>query len=110
MITKSMGQIDWNKSAAELERLVRGLNPWPSAFTGWNHKILKIWKASVCEENSSFMPGQVARVSGDGICVQTGQGLLCVRELQLEGKKRMEADAFLRGNEMKEGAELTVSR
>lgn len=110
MITKSMGQIDWNKSAAELERLVRGLNPWPSAFTGWNHKILKIWKASVCEENSSFMPGQIARVSGDGICVQTGQGLLCVRELQLEGKKRMEADAFLRGNEMKEGAELTVSR
>lgn len=110
MITKSMGQIDWNKSAAELERLVRGLNPWPSAFTGWNHKILKIWKASVCEENSSFMPGQVVRASGDGICVQTGQGLLCVRELQLEGKKRMEADAFLRGNEMKEGAELTVSR
>ncbi len=110
MIKKSMGLIDWRKSAVELERLIRGLNPWPSAFTGWNHKILKIWKASVCEENSGFGPGQVARITKDGIYVQTGQGMLCILELQLEGKKRMETDVFLRGNEIDVGAELTVSQ
>lgn len=106
MITKDMGKIDWRKSAEELGRLVRAMNPWPSAFTKWNNKNLKIWNASVCGEESSYLPGQIAKMSKEGICVQTGEGLLCIRELQLEGKKRMEADAFLRGNEIREGAAL----
>ena len=107
MISKKDGKIDWNKSGAELERLVRGMNPWPSAYTGWNGKLLKIWKASVVQEESGKAPGSVVRTSKEGIFVQTGEGMLCIRELQMEGKKRMEADAFLRGYQI-EDTMLTV--
>lgn len=108
MISKHDGKIDWNKSAVELERLVRGMNPWPSAFTGLNGKMLKIWKAAVVEEESGLEPGCVVKTSKEGIFVQTGTGMLCIKELQLEGKKRMEADAFLRGYQIEEKTALTV--
>ncbi|MGI6010563.1 MAG: methionyl-tRNA formyltransferase [Ruminococcus sp.] len=97
MITKKMGNIKWEEPADVLERLIRGLNPWPSAYTWLKGKNLKIWKARVLEENSGKSPGQVVKTSREGIFVQTGEGILCICELQLEGKKRMDADAFLRG-------------
>lgn len=96
-LKKSMGEMDWTKPADELERLIRGLNPWPSAYTHFHEKTLKIWAAEVESQNSSFAPGTVSKVSKDAIYVQTGDGTLVIRELQLEGKKRMTADAFLRG-------------
>lgn len=106
MLKKEMGLIDWTKSAEELERLVRGLNPWPSAYSHLNGKTLKIWQAEVEERDSENEPGTVVFVSKDGFGVQTGKGILKIRELQLEGKKRMDAGAFLRGYQMEEGMKL----
>ena len=106
MITKADGEIDWTKDAVTLERLIRGLNPWPSAFTHLEGKTLKIWKASVRELDSKETAGTVISSGKDGLIVQTGQGQLQILELLLEGKKRMEIDAFLRGYSVQEGTVL----
>ena len=102
MIRKDLGRIDWTMEAEAIERLVRGLNPWPSAYTKLNGKTLKIWKAEVLpgEEGS---PGMVTAVTRDAILVGTGKGLLAMKEIQLEGKKRMSTEAFLRGFEVQPG-------
>jgi len=106
MLKKEMGLIDWNKDAIEIERLIRGLNPWPSAFTHFNGKTLKIWQADVMEGNTGKQPGTITGISKDSIQVQTGNSVLSLRELQIEGKKRMDAGAFLRGYQIKEGMSL----
>lgn len=103
MINKKFGLVDWNKSAVELENLIRGLNPWPSAYTRMNGKTLKIWDADVLEKNTKAEPGTIIKVTKDAICVQTGEGILVLNEIQLEGKKRMQCDAFLRGYQVEEG-------
>lgn len=103
MLTKEMGNIDWTKDAASIERWIRGLNPWPSAYTGLEGKTLKIWKASVLSEDTDKMPGTVVEVGKNCLKVQTGKGLLAIEELQMAGKKRMDIGAFLRGNTVKEG-------
>ena len=106
MIKKEMGRLDWKKSAAELERLVRGLNSWPSAFTYLNGKTLKIWEAAVEEGNSTKKPGEVAEVTKEAIKVQTGEGLLVLKNVQLEGKKRMDVKAFLLGYPLEAGRKI----
>lgn len=98
MLDKKLGDIDWNKQAKEIECLIRGLNPWPSAYTRLNGKTLKIWDADVVETESGKKAGTVVEAQADRFLVQTGAGCLALREVQLEGKKRMAADAFLRGN------------
>lgn len=108
MLKKEMGEIFWEAPAISIERLIRGLNPWPSAYTGWQDKTMKIWEAEVLEEDSVQEPGTVVRVDKDGFLVQTGKGLLKVTALQIPGKKRMEADAFLRGYSMEPGEKLGI--
>lgn len=103
-IEKSMGDIDWTMSAAAIERLIRGLNPWPSAYTHWNGKLLKIWDADVEDNGGGQMAaGTVLAAAGDTLRVQTGNGILNIRSLQSEGKKRMDTAAFLRGCPVKAG-------
>ena len=111
MLTQSLGDIDWNQGAVSIERLIRGLNPWPSAYTMWNGKTIKIWAADVIagREAADFLsepgvpaetgtaPGTVVCSDKRGLVVCTGGGLLSIRELQMEGKKRMDTPAFLRG-------------
>ena len=106
MISKEFGIIDWNKSAVEIERLIRGLNPWPSAYTRLDGKTFKIWKASVIAENSSEEPGCISKITKDSLEVQTGEGVLSLLEVQLEGKKRMDAGSFLRGYQIEVGSSL----
>lgn len=96
-ISKSFGDIDWTQRAEEIERLIRGLNPWPSAYTHWNGKLLKIWEAEVLREETQGEAGEILEAAGDILKVQTGDGILGIRSLQLEGKKRMDTAAFLRG-------------
>ena len=117
MLTKSLGDIDWNQSAVSIEHLIRGLNPWPSAYTLWNGKTIKIWSADVTtsREAAAFLsesgvpsetgitPGTVVCSDKHSLVVCTGDGLLSVRELQMEGKKRMDTPAFLRGYPIPEG-------
>ena len=106
MLEKELGNIKWEKSAVQIERLIRGLNPWPSAYTDWNGKVMKIWEADVVDKNVEAMPGTIVKVEKDGFYVQTGEGQIKVTALQIPGKKRMEADAFLRGYQMEEGTLL----
>ena len=106
MLNKTMGLIDFTKSAVEIERLIRGLNPWPSAYTGLDGKTLKIWGADVVEKEADGEPGEIVEVGKNHVYVKTGKGLLELKEIQLEGKKRMEMEAFLRGYSLEKGAIL----
>ncbi len=107
MITKQMGLLDFQKEAETLERLIRGLNPWPSAYTYLNGKTLKIWKAAVEKSGSEpENPGTIIKADKDGIHVVCGQDILILQEVQLEGKKRMDAAAFLRGCHVEPGTML----
>ena len=106
MLTKELGEIDWTKSAAAIERLIRGLNSWPSAYTHMNGKTLKIWDADVEADpanGQTAVPGTVTDVKKDCFYVQTGDGQLKVNEVQLQGKKRMPVQAFLLGYPVKKG-------
>lgn len=96
MLTKQMGQIDWNKPAKELECLIRGLNSWPSAYTTLNGKTIKIWDADVVSAEDGE-PGEVIAVDKTKLIVKAGVDALSIRSIQPEGKKRMDIDAFLRG-------------
>lgn len=106
MLDKQLGEIDWNKDAKAIERLIRGLSPWPSAYTNWNEKVMKIWSAEVSEGTTDEEPGSIVKVEKDAFFVQTGEGLIKVCELQIPGKKRMDAGAFMRGYQIKEGEVL----
>ena len=109
MLNKKMGNIDWNKSAVVIERLVRGLNPWPSAYTHLDGKTLKIWACDVLPQSASKgESGEILEVTKDAIHVQTGAGILVLREIQLAGKARMDAGAFLRGYKVVPGTVLSA--
>jgi methionyl-tRNA formyltransferase len=97
LITKEDGKIDWHKSAVEIERQVRALNPWPGTWTIWGNKNLKVIKSKVYKVNKVYKVGEVFKVN-DGLVVKCGQGVLEILELQLEGRKPMTAKEFLNGN------------
>ena len=97
MLDKSFGNIDFSMEAARIERLIRGLNPWPSAYTKMDGKTLKIWDADVDDSENDSAPGTITEVGKDFIRVATGKGSLKILELQLEGKKRMKTRDFLNG-------------
>lgn len=104
MIDKKMGEIDWKAPAQKIEQLIRGLNPWPSAYTRIHGKTLKLWKAWAQEgKDQEGGPGQILQIGKDGFSVLTGDGILHIQEVQLEGKKRMDAAAFLRGYALEVG-------
>ncbi|MGN0244150.1 MAG: methionyl-tRNA formyltransferase [Lachnospiraceae bacterium] len=113
MLDKSLGKIDWNQSAVVIERLIRGLNPWPSAYTRCQGKMMKIWDANVIlkEEyaQADVVPGTVLAVSKHSFTVACGVGALEVMEMQYEGKKRMKTEAFLLGYSMEPGMKLGES-
>ncbi len=106
MLTKAMGKICWERSAMEIERQVRGLNSWPGAYSTYKGKTLKIWRASLDREEKTGDPGEIVRVSRDAVWVSTKEGNLILHEVQLEGKKRMETEAFLRGCPVVAGEKL----
>ena len=106
MIKKEMGLIDWKKEAVVLERLVRGMNSWPSAYTHFNGKTLKVWEAGVELKEAKAEPGTVVEVTKNSIKVQTGQNLLVLKQIQLEGKKRMDVASFLLGYKVEVGTML----
>ncbi len=110
LIDKSLGNLDFSRPAAELECYIRGLNPWPSAFTFINGKLLKLWKAYVIpadeakelltEENfldGNPIYGSLVKNDGKSLNFLTGDGVLAVTELQPEGKKSMRAADYLNG-------------
>lgn len=113
MLSKETGRIDFTKPAREIERLIRGLNPWPSAYSYLDGKMVKIWDADVVSRETaaekkvvSGKPGSIVFVDKNTFLVQTGDAYLAVKELQMAGKKRMETAAFLHGYVIREGMEF----
>lgn len=108
MLSREMGEIDWTMPAAQIERRLRGMLPWPGAYTRFDGHVLKIWKAQALEQEvpSEVQPGAVLYTDKKSICVAAGEGVLSILEVQAEGKKRMGADAFLRGTRIPEGIVL----
>ena len=107
LITKEMGNIDFTKKAIEINRLVRGLNPWPSAYTFYKGKQMKIWETKVVEGDGEQQPGTIVEVTKDAIKVACSEGMLEIYSLQLEGKKRMSTHDFLLGVKVQVGELLT---
>ena len=103
MLDKELGHIDFNRPAVVIERLIRGLNPWPSAYTYIDGKTLKIWEAEVLDRNYGCEYGEVAEVTRNCLIIQTGVGALSVKSVQLQGKKRMDIAAFLNGYTIEKG-------
>ena len=155
MLKKEMGNLDWSRPARELKNYVRGLNPWPAAYSFLDGKMLKIWTSEAlsfeearekfggeAEGSSTFAEGQngagqngtgqngagqngagqngvgqdgaaagsVLAAGKPGIAVMTGDGVLLLKEIQLEGKKRMTAEEFLRGHKILPGTVLRRER
>lgn len=119
LLTRETELIQWEKSAADIRNLVRGLNPWPGAHTYFNGQVLKIWAAGLWEEGtatagssgddrgSDSKPGMVTTVlPKSGFVVQTGAGRILVTEVQLQGSRRMSAADFINGRGLTPGTIL----
>ena len=97
-LKKEEGRIDWSKEAKEIDRQVRALNPWPGAFTEWSGQLLKIYRGEVRGKRSIGKAGVLAWVGLDFIEVETGKDFFLIKEVQLEGKRRMNMREFLAGH------------
>lgn len=106
MLKKELGNIDFTKDASSIERLIRGLNPWPSAYTTLHGKTLKVWAADVEDKDYQGEPGTIVAKGKKSLVVKTGKGALAITELQLAGKKRMTTESFLLGYEVEIGEKL----
>lgn len=98
MMNKILGQIDFSKSAKEIHNLVRGVNPWPSAYTTYKGQTMKVWKTKVLNETSDKHPGTILKVDKDGIRVSTKDNVLLIKEIQMPGKKRVLVEEYIKGN------------
>jgi len=110
LMKKEDGCIAWSKSAREIHNQVRGMNPWPGSFTFFRGKLLKIYHTGVLEKNESAAPGKITAVSDTGVEVAAGKGALLIQELQVEGKKKMPAAEFIKGQGIKAGEAFTSQR
>ncbi len=109
MLKKEDGLIDWGQKAKIIWGRIRGMNPWPSAFTTWQGKRLKIFAAEPLAEKNhkkSGAPGEVIEINDDGVQISCGQGVLLIKEVQMEGGKRLSATSFLKGHSLGEGEKL----
>ncbi len=105
-LKKETGRIRWNKTASEIEALVRGLQPWPTAFTELDGKVMKVWRAEVLAHIHNVAPGLILDINNEGIKVTTSDGILLIKELQMEGKKRMKVRDYIKGNQITVGNRL----
>lgn len=108
LLKKEDGLIDFSKNAEEISNLVRGLNPWPSAYTYLKGKMFKIHKAQVAQSpDSKTNPGEIVKVDKNNLIVAAGKGHLSILEVQIEGKKKMFIKDFLQGHKLEKGMRLS---
>lgn len=97
-LRKEEGRIDWGREAEFIDRQVRAFHPWPGAFTRWDHRLLKIYRGEVKRRTHKGRAGRVSWVGSDFIEVETGKDVFLIKEVQLEGKKRMGVREFFLGH------------
>ncbi|GFR37798.1 methionyl-tRNA formyltransferase [Insulibacter thermoxylanivorax] len=110
-ITREQEKIDWSRSAREIFNQVRGLSPWPVAYTIWDGEVMKVWACKVLDastKHTSHAPGTVLALKPEGIDVSCGSGVVRLTMVQPAGKKAMAAADFVRGGKMKEGTVLGI--
>ena len=102
MLNKEMSVIDWNTDAKEIHDFIRGLNPWPVAYTSFGDKTMKIYKSKVLDKNVDVEPGRILKVSKDGMEVACKNNSLLISLVQFPGKKAMEIGEYIKGNKIDE--------
>lgn len=108
-LKKEDGLIDWNKEALSIQNRIRGVLPWPGAYTYFNGKPIKVWKVSAYGAEEKGNPGDIIGIEKDGILVSTGKGAIVIEELQPDSSRRMDVNAFLAGHKVKAGDVFTSS-
>lgn len=106
ILKKEDGQIDWGQPAKAIERRVRALYPWPSAYAYLQGKLLKVHRSTVATAVEKGLPGEVVRADRGGLWIATGQGILSLEEVQLENRKKLVAAEFLKGAKIEKGQRL----
>ena len=106
LLKKEDGVIDWTNPAVEIERRIRGMSPWPGAFTFAGEERWMIWRAAVKQSDAGILPGQVISAGKEGIAVATGQGVILILELQPANSRRMAAVQYLAGHKISPGMRL----
>ncbi|MCR6515376.1 MAG: methionyl-tRNA formyltransferase [Clostridium sp.] len=106
MLNKDMAKIDWSKSAKDIKNLIRGLNPWPVAFTNYEDKVMKIYESEVKDTKGNVEAGTILKVSKEGILVSCGEGSLLIKRIQFPGKKALTVKEYLNGYKIEEGTTL----
>ncbi|HEY1233099.1 MAG TPA: methionyl-tRNA formyltransferase [Candidatus Binatia bacterium] len=106
MLKKEDGRVDWRRPAVEIERRVRGLDPWPGSFTYLQGRLLKVHRSVIISENRSGEPGEIVRADSGGFWVATSAGVIGLEEVQLENKKKLPGLEFLRGARVATGDRL----
>ena len=107
MLSREMGEMDWSRSAQQLHDQVRGLYPWPGAYTTMDGGVLKVWVSRISDMKTDAAPGAVVKADAkEGLFVACGTGVLQIVELQAPGSKRMNARDYLRGKPMQTGTVL----
>ena len=106
VLSKKEGIMDFSKPAWKLECEIRGLDPWPGAFTYMNGDIFKIWGASVLDKNADGEVGTIVNAGEEGIDIVTGEGILRATVIQVPGKKRMNVRDYIRGHKIEKGTKL----
>jgi len=105
-LKKEDGLIDWSQDARDIFNRIRGFNPWPGAFTFLKGSRLKIFSGEIVHEEVGERVGKVVQSGSEGVKVATGKGSLLIKEVQLEGRKRMPVHEFLIGNEIPPGTQM----
>jgi methionyl-tRNA formyltransferase len=106
MLNKDMAKIDWNLSNKDINNLIRGLNPWPVAYTQYEGQSMKIYEGSILSENNSYEPGYVVDVSNEGIKVACKEGSILLKTIQFSGGKPMKVSEYIKGHELNKGVIL----
>lgn len=106
MLNKEMGRIDWDDSGENIINLIRGLKPWPSAYTNYREEVVKIHKASFLGEEIDGMNGEIKKIDKDGLYIKVKDGIIKLEELQFPGKKKLLVKEYLKGNSIREGEVL----
>lgn len=106
LISKKDGEVDFSKSPQEVERLIRGFDPWPGAFCQYNGQQMKLWNAKVSDKTTDKESGTVVGVTAEGIEISCGGKTLIITEIQAPGKKRVQVKDYIRGNSIEIGSKF----